>query len=282
MEHVVPEDVDDILEHIALFSNHLIYFLIDNGSTYSTSLADQSKKSEESNFDWWRETLSRHFSILVCQHVDGLTTQSDETLGYSQGATLVIVAPIIEVFDSHTKIVGGRHLPKSDIHFRDKLSAGRYVQGKRTYQFEKLNSSTKRCKSRHLALDIGAHVGLWSYFLSFEFDQIISFEPIDEHIRCFKKNIEKRKNVKLMPIALGSSSGTLSMIQTKENSGMSHVAPNMSGIRVESIPLDTLEYKNIDFIKLDVEGYETEVIRGARETILENRPAIILEQNPSI
>ena len=42
--------------------------------------------------------------------------------------------------------------------------------------------------------------------------------------------------------------------------------------------LDDYEYNNIDFIKIDVEGFENQVVLGAKETLIRNKPIIIVEQ----
>ena len=42
--------------------------------------------------------------------------------------------------------------------------------------------------------------------------------------------------------------------------------------------LDDYEYNNVDFIKIDVEGFENQVILGAKETLIRNKPIIIVEQ----
>jgi hypothetical protein len=49
---------------------------------------------------------------------------------------------------------------------------------------------------------------------------------------------------------------------------------------VETVLLDSYEFKDVDFIKVDCEGYELHVLRGAEQTIISNRPVVIVEQKP--
>ena len=42
--------------------------------------------------------------------------------------------------------------------------------------------------------------------------------------------------------------------------------------------MDDYEYHNVDFIKIDVEGFENQVVLGAKETLIRNKPIIIVEQ----
>jgi hypothetical protein len=63
------------------------------------------------------------------------------------------------------------------------------------------------------------------------------------------------------------------------NTGHSHIDPKSLG--VGTIPLKTLDsfnYENIDMIKIDVEGFEEEILAGAMNTIKQNKPVLVIEQ----
>ena len=53
-----------------------------------------------------------------------------------------------------------------------------------------------------LAIDIGAHVGIWSQRLSKDFFEVICFEPLSKHIECHKMNCGELDNVTLIECAL--------------------------------------------------------------------------------
>ncbi len=155
------------------------------------------------------------------------------------------------------------------------------VDGKATYQLHKLRAAMFVVPEnrRRVAVDIGAHVGLWSMHLIKLFDQVVAFEPLDMHRIIFPHNVDMT-NVSLYGYALGRKQCTTSMVTYDTNTGHSHVCPLGKG-RLRNIPmrpLDEFNLQNVDLIKIDVEGYERAVVEGAYETIMKNKPIIILEQ----
>ena len=130
--------------------------------------------------------------------------------------------------------------------------------------------------SRRVALDIGAHVGFWSYYLAKYFAYVHAFEPVTRHAECFRRNVTEG-HVVLHEIALGNRRDQVHVESAPENSGMAHVARTMAGV----VPLETLdsfELQDVDLVKIDVEGYESFVVQGARRTLIRSRPIVIVEQ----
>jgi FkbM family methyltransferase len=175
--------------------------------------------------------------------------------------------------------VFGWHLPENDKHFYDYLSRAPEVNGRRIYQFNHINKCFHHLlqKSKITAIDIGAHVGFWSFYLCGNFEIVHAFEPVKDFRDCFNLNV-KAKNVKLYDCALGSENSFVSMEIDQSNYGKTHIK-NQSPARQTVIKkLDDFKFENIDFIKIDVEGYEEFVIKGALETLKKNHPLIIIEQ----
>ena len=52
---------------------------------------------------------------------------------------------------------------------------------------------------------------------------------------------------------------------------------NFKKVRVNTVKLDNISINNIGFIKIDVEGHELEVIEGAKQTIIKNKPILLIE-----
>ena len=132
-----------------------------------------------------------------------------------------------------------------------------------------------------LAIDIGAHVGIWSQRLSKDFSEVICFEPLSKHIECHKMNCGELDNVTLIECAL-SDMETKSVMTTKDNnSGMSSLHPcnfrNKSEEIVKTKTIDNFDFPKMDFIKIDVEGWEEQVILGGIETIKKYSPKIYIE-----
>ena len=132
-----------------------------------------------------------------------------------------------------------------------------------------------------LCLDIGAHVGIWTKRLSRDFSEVISFEPLPKHIECHKVNCKGLSNVTLHECAL-SNADSESIMSTKDfNSGMSSLGErgfkNKEQFIVKTKRLDSFNFPMVDFIKMDVEGYEEQVLEGGKETIERCKPDIYIE-----
>lgn len=159
------------------------------------------------------------------------------------------------------------------------------VDGKPTYQAHKYYAALKYCSEKRLAVDVGAHVGLWSRVMALDFDRVIGFEPMPEHADCWRRNMGHDASAYLNQCALGETSGEVRIsTRTPGSSGDTGVDPdtddNKSGHLVKLRRLDDFDLKNVDFLKIDCEGYELFVLRGAEKTLRESRPVVIVEQKP--
>ncbi len=155
---------------------------------------------------------------------------------------------------------------------------GGMVEGRGTYQWNKQVAVFKAVEGAghgwRTAVDIGAHIGTWSVNMASRFKKVIAFEPVDEHRECFAENVQA-DNVELISAALGAAPGSVSISRDANNSGASHVKGDGS---VPMITLDSLCLADVDLIKMDVEGYEANVIAGGKETLLRWKPIVCCEQ----
>lgn len=184
------------------------------------------------------------------------------------------------------KQVGGVWLPAHETHLVDwmRKMAQRDARGRFTYQRDKREAALKWVRQWRTAIDIGAHCGLWSMDLATRFDVLHAFEPIELHRRCFALNVSSpladpsvRAGVTLHPCALGEHAGTVAMHTTPGSSGDSWVK---GGGDIPIRRLDDFALPDVDFLKLDCEGYELAALRGAEETLRRCRPCVIVEQKP--
>lgn len=159
--------------------------------------------------------------------------------------------------------------------------SGEIVDGRGTYQIKKIRAAIEICKAHNrgaMAIDIGAHVGFWSMHLVNSFTYVYAFEPIPMHRECFVQNVESPYCM-LMPYALGAENGDAWLTIPDGSSGGTHVSDD-GNIHAEMRTLDSLQFASCDFIKIDVEGFELDVLRGADETIRKFWPIICVEQKP--
>lgn len=175
------------------------------------------------------------------------------------------------------KEFGGWYFPDHEAHLIGWMKkVNEVVGGRQRYQGKKIDASLQACKSFRTAVDVGAHIGLWSYYLAEKFDTLHAFEPVEEHRQCFEKNVPFA-NVQLHAMALGNSTDSISIFTSPTSSGDSWVSgPG----EIPRRKLDDLELENVDFIKVDCEGGELLVLKGAEQLILRDRPTICVEQKP--
>lgn len=171
----------------------------------------------------------------------------------------------------------GIWLPDGEKHFPEWMTKnGKLVDGKGTYQIKKLREALTRVKQFRTAVDVGGHVGLWSMHLAKRFQEVQAFEPMAPFRLCFEKNVT-HENVKLHRYPLGDVDRNVGMAYDPADSGGTHVKGSGD---MKMRTLDSFEFDDVDFIKIDVEGGELDVVLGAVETLIRCRPCMIIEQKP--
>lgn len=178
----------------------------------------------------------------------------------------------------------GIWLPDGEKHFPEWMAKhGELVNGKGTYQIKKLRAALGFCKHFRTAVDIGAHVGMWSMHLAPRFQQLHAFEPVAQYRECYERNVAHRDHTYLYPCALGREEGRVRMQIDPSSSGGTFVG-EVSGDRerkdgwVPAYTLDSFGLADVDFVKIDCEGFEHHVVAGAEETLRRCQPTIIVEQ----
>ena len=173
----------------------------------------------------------------------------------------------------------GIWLPDGEQHFPDWMTRnGEMVDGRGTYQIKKLREAMKWVSRFRIAVDVGGHVGLWSMQLARRFGHVHAYEPVASFRDCFRRNVTPTERFTLHKCALGAAAGHVVMALDPADTGGTHVAG--PGGDIELRPLDAFEFQVVDFLKIDCEGYELEVLKGARETLERCRPCVIVEQKP--
>ena len=142
----------------------------------------------------------------------------------------------------------------------------------------------KYVRSGSIVLDIGAHIGTHSLTLANAVGKggkCYAFEPNKKIFweLCFNIARNKVKNILPLRLALGKEISTIETVTPLSiNEGGTFIIhrENLEKASVQ-LRLDDLELNNISLIKIDVENMEADVIEGGIETILRNRPILIVE-----
>jgi FkbM family methyltransferase len=177
-------------------------------------------------------------------------------------------------------------LPAPTRLFMERQYFGRYfVQEKRLFQ--------SNCASNRTAVDVGANKGDMSLFLSQYSLKVHAFEPVPDMARKLRYRF-RDCNVTVYDCAIGASKGQgtlrIPSFGSEVYTTRSSLLQDLDAIRVhgegltklQEIPvpiatLDDFDLGPVGFVKIDVEGYELDVLQGAMQTIKTHRPALYVE-----
>lgn len=179
----------------------------------------------------------------------------------------------------------GWWLPDHEEHLQQwMVSVNARVGDRLTYQRHKYRAALRSVRQRRAAVDIGAHAGLWSWQMAHDFGHVVAFEPMDAHAECYLGNMEGLSNWTLHRTALGPEEGEVWLrTRTANSSGDTGVEPGgeCEGAQKATLRrLDDFGLEEVDFMKIDCEGYELFVLQGAVETLKRCKPCVIVEQKP--
>jgi len=126
-------------------------------------------------------------------------------------------------------------------------------------------------------VDVGANIGstvlLWQSL--WPGVDIVAIEPYPESIVYLKKNTD---NITIIEKAASNFTGTLNMSCYSDNTGLAKVTKG--GLKVPADKLDNM-VERCDFLKIDVEGHEFEVLEGATRLLKQNPYVLIETDSPS-
>ena len=140
-------------------------------------------------------------------------------------------------------------------------------------------------KKTDIIIEAGTHIGTHTIKLGLLGNKVYGFEPFPQSNYLVKKNLEINNidNVILFDNALSDINKTIyleyhnPLERNIGGWGLYFETKEENNIKVECITIDSLNLDKIDFIKLDVEGYEKDVLLGGINTIKKFKPLIIFE-----
>ncbi|ROM29264.1 hypothetical protein BK645_09855 [Pseudomonas protegens] len=161
-----------------------------------------------------------------------------------------------------------------------------------TFEPELTELIQRLCDEGDNALDVGGNIGMTALAISTVCGsgKVAAVEPVPAAYFLLEKNTSQVSNVKIWNFALGKTPGTLPMQGYSDNLSGSFISDafhveekNHFTVNVEVKTIDdtfsTLGLDRLDFMKIDVEGFELEVLEGAAKTLQQYKPRVILEMN---
>jgi FkbM family methyltransferase len=143
--------------------------------------------------------------------------------------------------------------------------------------------------ARGVALDVGANIGCTALALSSMCDAVHAFEPVPSTFDLLRRNVDGSLNIQAHNIGLGASNKKSEVtFATNNRSGgfVSDQTKASAGHTVEPVTIRKLDsirrrigLASVDFVKIDVEGFEASVLMGAKRTLRKFRPVVTLELN---
>lgn len=142
------------------------------------------------------------------------------------------------------------------------------------------------------ALDVGANVGNHSLYFASRFKRVLSFEPNPLTFKLLEVNVALNgaSNVTPFRMGLGADNSELPFVSPERaNFGEGHfLQAGETAAAVERLPvvkaddhlMQVAREDRIALVKIDVEGFELEVITGMKETLSQFGPVVIFEANP--
>lgn len=133
-------------------------------------------------------------------------------------------------------------------------------------------------------VDVGANIGIYTQFLANlvgETGHVHAFEPAPLNFKRLDDNLRALGNVSLKQFAVGDSQGTIKLFVSDDLNVDHRTFDSSDGRSSISVAVTTLddyfsEGQHVDFIKIDVQGYEFSVLHGAKRLLEENRDIKIL------
>jgi FkbM family methyltransferase len=132
-------------------------------------------------------------------------------------------------------------------------------------------------------LDIGAHIGYYSSYLSSHVRRVYAFEPDPRNLPSLRNNASLAGNVEVIDMAVSSTDGTAILHQggAAETSSLIENQDSPSSISVKVSTVDTFVADrpeiNVSLVKIDAEENDIEVLRGMRNLVIRDQPLILTE-----
>ena len=123
---------------------------------------------------------------------------------------------------------------------------------------------------RGVVIDVGANVGEFSLVVAGQGARVYACEPDPGPYSCLEKNLANLVGARCFKVAFGEKKGVLPFYISSQHNDSSFIKPAAGVEKIEEVEVCTIddfcareEIKNISMLKVEAEGYEPEILRGA-------------------
>ena len=170
----------------------------------------------------------------------------------------------------------------------DDFAVGQTIINTKNYEPHVTDAIAKLLKPGDTFLDIGANIGYYSLLAASivqSSGKVIAFEPNQKNQQLMYSSIVENNfsNITLYPFAVSNSQKILRLMTSGSNGWLVNLSKDSAEYQlVQSVVIDEIleTEKQIDFIKIDIEGHEPIALQGMVRTIHEHRPIIFTEFHP--
>lgn len=159
------------------------------------------------------------------------------------------------------------------------------------FELDEVNLVRQLVRPGQIVLDVGANIGYYTLLVSRlvgAAGRVHAFEPDPSNVAILRRNLADNQchNVMVHQVAVGNTDATIGLYRCADNAGMHRVYESVccgdDAVDVRSVVLDQVmrDESQIDFIKMDIEGYEYFALEGMARIIGEHSPTILVEFSP--
>jgi FkbM family methyltransferase len=143
------------------------------------------------------------------------------------------------------------------------------------------------CRPDATIVDVGANIGLTALAFSAIAPRghVIAIEPSPRNFALLQTNLERNdvRNVDAVNLAMSDRTGTVEMVEDDSFMAGNRIVAGGAGVSVPATTLDELlagrGTRQVDLLKIDVEGHETQVLKGATTSLQRFQPMCVIEFN---
>jgi|GEM_PF-2369345 len=192
--------------------------------------------------------------------------------------------------DTEVQFRGARFvMPTKDITLTPSVMSG-------VFERHELDIFERACSAGATVVDVGANIGLYSVVAAQRIGasgRVYAFEPVPENIAFLRKNLELNRvtdRVAVQEMAVGEADGELEIFLSDRQIGTHSAAKApVGGSTSVKVPMRSVDafvanirISRIDVVKVDVEGYDGQVLQGALQTLRQHKPVLFIEYSPSL